>query len=75
MPINHLHKPDDMFSKWLGNCKAGERGGVPDAGLARRKEEDRGKAVQKTAGECSEDEEDLSRAPGPRRGRREEGGG
>jgi transcription elongation factor Elf1 len=31
MPIHHLHEPVDVFSEWLDDCEAAERGEVPAA--------------------------------------------
>mmetsp|Transcript_16664 Transcript_16664/g.16094 ORF Transcript_16664/g.16094 Transcript_16664/m.16094 type:complete len:163 (-) Transcript_16664:593-1081(-) len=28
MPIHHLHEPVDVFSEWLDDCEAAERGGT-----------------------------------------------
>lgn len=34
MPIHHLHEPVDVFSEWLDDCEAAERGEVPSAAAA-----------------------------------------
>mmetsp|Transcript_959 Transcript_959/g.1509 ORF Transcript_959/g.1509 Transcript_959/m.1509 type:complete len:167 (-) Transcript_959:86-586(-) len=34
MPIHHLHEPIDVFSEWLDDCEAAERGEVPVASAA-----------------------------------------
>mmetsp|Transcript_33141 Transcript_33141/g.50683 ORF Transcript_33141/g.50683 Transcript_33141/m.50683 type:complete len:167 (+) Transcript_33141:149-649(+) len=35
MPIHHLHEPIDVFSEWLDDCEAAERGTTnPDAAAA-----------------------------------------
>eukprot|EP01082_Thalassiosira_pseudonana_P006731 g5757.t1 g5757 contig20:100677-101405(-) len=31
MPIHHLHEPIDVFSEWLDDCEAAERGEVAAA--------------------------------------------
>ena len=31
MPIHHLHEPIDVFSEWLDDCEAAERGEVAPA--------------------------------------------
>ena len=33
MPIHHLHEPIDVFSEWLDDCEAAERGEVAAAPL------------------------------------------
>eukprot|EP00579_Thalassiosira_antarctica_P009542 CAMPEP_0201908722 /NCGR_PEP_ID=MMETSP0903-20130614/760_1 /ASSEMBLY_ACC=CAM_ASM_000552 /TAXON_ID=420261 /ORGANISM="Thalassiosira antarctica, Strain CCMP982" /LENGTH=126 /DNA_ID=CAMNT_0048443139 /DNA_START=113 /DNA_END=490 /DNA_ORIENTATION=- len=66
MPIHHLHEAIDVFSEWLDDCEAAERGEVAAASAHPNngRGEDMSKAVHDTGGEYDDDEESLPEASG-----------
>ncbi len=68
MPIHHLHEPIDVFSEWLDDCEAAERGEVAAAAPASSSNRSRGnmsKVVHDTSQDYSDDDsEGLPEASG-----------
>lgn len=72
MPIHHLHEPIDVFSEWLDDCEAAERGEVAAASSSSARRGgggDMSKAVHDTSQDYDddddeEDEDDLPEASG-----------
>ena len=70
MPIHHLHEPIDVFSEWLDDCEAAERGEVPaasrDQNGGKQKSKDMRKVVHNTDQDYDDDddEDDLPEASG-----------
>ena len=68
MPIHHLHEPIDVFSEWLDDCEAAERGEVAAAAPASNSNRSRGnmsKVVHDTSQDYSDDDsEGLPEASG-----------
>mmetsp|Transcript_29359 Transcript_29359/g.62341 ORF Transcript_29359/g.62341 Transcript_29359/m.62341 type:complete len:154 (-) Transcript_29359:162-623(-) len=62
MPIHHLHEPIDVFSEWLDDCEAAERGEVAAAG-GHREETDMSKAVHDTNVDYDDDDEEEDLPP------------
>lgn len=88
MPIHHLHEPIDVFSEWLDDCEAAERGEVAAASSGGGNQNGNGgggdmrKAVHDTGNEYDDDddeeEDDLPEASGlgqKRSGKKSSGGG
>mmetsp|Transcript_29522 Transcript_29522/g.59348 ORF Transcript_29522/g.59348 Transcript_29522/m.59348 type:complete len:169 (-) Transcript_29522:38-544(-) len=62
MPIHHLHEPIDVFSEWLDDCEAAERGEVPVASAASGNGRSRGnmnKVVHDTSQDHYEDDDSV----------------
>ena len=69
MPIHHLHEPIDVFSEWLDDCEAAERGEVAAAAPAsssnRNSRGNMSKVVHDTSQDYSDDDsEGLPEASG-----------
>ena len=68
MPIHHLHEPIDVFSEWLDDCEAAERGEVAAAAPSNSNRNSRGnmsKVVHDTSQDYSDDDsEGLPEASG-----------
>jgi transcription elongation factor Elf1 len=68
MPIHHLHEPIDVFSEWLDDCEAAERGEVAAAAPSGSNSRSRGnmsKVVHDTSQDYSDDDsEGLPEASG-----------
>jgi len=68
MPIHHLHEPIDVFSEWLDDCEAAERGEVAAAAPSNNSNRSRGnmsKVVHDTSQDYSDDDsEGLPEASG-----------
>jgi transcription elongation factor Elf1 len=68
MPIHHLHEPIDVFSEWLDDCEAAERGEVAAAAPSSSNSRNRGnmsKVVHDTSQDYSDDDsEGLPEASG-----------
>ncbi|KAL3769713.1 hypothetical protein ACHAWU_005761 [Discostella pseudostelligera] len=70
MPIHHLHEPVDVFSEWLDDCEAAERGEVPAAAAssAASRTGDLSRVVHDTNRDYDddddEDDDDLPEASG-----------
>jgi len=45
MPIHHLHEPIDVFSEWLDDCEAAERGEIAAASASTSNNNNRGGAA------------------------------
>eukprot|EP00585_Thalassiosira_rotula_P019789 CAMPEP_0196208576 /NCGR_PEP_ID=MMETSP0912-20130531/9125_1 /TAXON_ID=49265 /ORGANISM="Thalassiosira rotula, Strain GSO102" /LENGTH=152 /DNA_ID=CAMNT_0041483391 /DNA_START=117 /DNA_END=575 /DNA_ORIENTATION=+ len=77
MPIHHLHEPIDVFSEWLDDCEAAERGEVAAASSSssknRREDEVHDTGRDHYSGDEEEEEDDLPAASGLKR-RGAEGG-
>ena len=58
MPIHHLHEPIDVFSEWLDDCEAAERGEVGAASARRGGGENMATAVHDTSKDYDDDESD-----------------
>lgn len=59
MPIHHLHEPIDVFSEWLDDCEAAERGEVAAARPGEnRQRENMKNVVHETEKDYDDDEED-----------------
>lgn len=60
MPIHHLHEPIDVFSEWLDDCEAAERGEVAPASASSRNDNNRvnmSKVVHDTSQDYDDDDE------------------
>lgn len=69
MPIHHLHEPIDVFSEWLDDCEAAERGEVaaaaPSNSNNRNNRGNMSKVVHDTSQDYSDDDsEGLPEASG-----------
>jgi transcription elongation factor Elf1 len=69
MPIHHLHEPIDVFSEWLDDCEAAERGEVaaaaPSSSSNSRNRGNMSKVVHDTSQDYSDDDsEGLPEASG-----------
>jgi transcription elongation factor Elf1 len=60
MPIHHLHEPVDVFSEWLDDCEAAERGEVAAASSAPRRGAggDMSRVVHDTGRDYDDDDDD-----------------
>ena len=60
MPIHHLHEPIDVFSEWLDDCEAAERGEVAAASSANQSRggKDLSKVVHDTSQDYDDDDSD-----------------
>eukprot|EP00569_Conticribra_weissflogii_P016739 CAMPEP_0171390644 /NCGR_PEP_ID=MMETSP0880-20121228/726_1 /TAXON_ID=67004 /ORGANISM="Thalassiosira weissflogii, Strain CCMP1336" /LENGTH=132 /DNA_ID=CAMNT_0011903123 /DNA_START=76 /DNA_END=470 /DNA_ORIENTATION=- len=58
MPIHHLHEPIDVFSEWLDDCEAAERGEVAAAVPGQKRKEDMRTAVHDTSRDYDDDDEE-----------------
>jgi hypothetical protein len=59
MPIHHLHEPIDVFSEWLDDCEAAERGEVAAARPGENRHQNNMKnVVHDTSKDYDDDEED-----------------
>lgn len=58
MPIHHLHEPIDVFSEWLDDCEAAERGEIAAAVPGQKRKEDMRTAVHDTSRDYDDDEEE-----------------
>jgi transcription elongation factor Elf1 len=58
MPIHHLHEPVDVFSEWLDDCEAAERGEVAAARPGQNKKQDMSRVVHDTNQDYDDDEDD-----------------
>lgn len=58
MPIHHLHEPIDVFSEWLDDCEAAERGEVAaaPAGGVRNRNNNMSKVVHDTSKDYDDDD-------------------
>lgn len=76
-PIHHLHEPIDVFSEWLDDCEAAERGEVAAQPARPRGREDMSRAVHDTSQDYDDDddEEDLPPPSGLGQKKRATGGG
>eukprot|EP00804_Cyclotella_cryptica_P026280 CCRYP_007615-RA/>CCRYP_007615-RA protein AED:0.03 eAED:0.03 QI:191/1/1/1/1/1/2/381/149 len=74
MPIHHLHEPIDVFSEWLDDCEAAERGEVAAARPGENKQkQDMRRVVHNTDQDYDDDDEDdLPQSSGM--GKHKEGG-
>ncbi|KAL7431335.1 hypothetical protein ACHAXH_002338 [Discostella pseudostelligera] len=66
MPIHHLHEPVDVFSEWLDDCEAAERGEVPAAAAssaAASRTGDLSRVVHDTNRDYDDDDEDDDDLP------------
>lgn len=57
MPIHHLHEPIDVFSEWLDDCEAAERGEVAAARPGENKRQNVSD-VHDTSKDYDDDEDD-----------------
>ena len=67
MPIHHLHEPIDVFSEWLDDCEAAERGEVAAASNNRTSTTDMSRVVHDTSqdyGDEDSDDDELPEASG-----------
>lgn len=58
MPIHHLHEPIDVFSEWLDDCEAAERGEVEAARPGENKRQNMKNVVHDTSKDYDDDEDD-----------------
>mmetsp|Transcript_1700 Transcript_1700/g.4287 ORF Transcript_1700/g.4287 Transcript_1700/m.4287 type:complete len:158 (-) Transcript_1700:115-588(-) len=58
MPIHHLHEPIDVFSEWLDDCEAAERGEVAAAGRGQKGGGSMKDVVHDTGADYDDDEDD-----------------
>ena len=61
MPIHHLHEPIDVFSEWLDDCEAAERGEVAAASSSssrRGGSGDMSRVVHDTSQDYDDDDDD-----------------
>lgn len=73
MPIHHLHEPIDVFSEWLDDCEAAERGEVAAARPGDNKRQNMKNVVHDTSKDYDDDEDDdipdnpmeMKKAEGP----------
>mmetsp|Transcript_6577 Transcript_6577/g.11671 ORF Transcript_6577/g.11671 Transcript_6577/m.11671 type:complete len:162 (+) Transcript_6577:211-696(+) len=64
MPIHHLHEPVDVFSEWLDDCEAAERGEVAAQSNARPSGGgDMSKVVHDTSVDYDDDEDEEDDLP------------
>lgn len=65
MPIHHLHEPIDVFSEWLDDCEAAERGEVAAARPGENKRpQNMGNVVHDTSKDYDDDEEEEDHVAG-----------
>jgi transcription elongation factor Elf1 len=59
MPIHHLTEPIDVFSEWLDDCEAAQRGETPAAAPKHSgKDDDRNESIDLGAEDSSDDEDE-----------------
>ena len=58
MPIHHLHEPIDVFSEWLDDCEAAERGEVAAARPGENKRQNMKDVVHDTSKDYDDDDDD-----------------
>lgn len=61
MPIHHLHEPIDIFSEWLDDCEAAERGDIAAASSSSRRGVsggDMNRVVHDTSQDYDDDDDD-----------------
>jgi len=58
MPIHHLHEPIDVFSEWLDDCEAAERGEVAAAASSSRRGGGGGGDMSRVVHDTSQDYDD-----------------
>ena len=77
-PIHHLHEPIDVFSEWLDDCEAAERGEVAAQPARPRGREDMSRAVHDTSQDYDDDDDEDDLPPPSGLGQKKratEGGG
>ncbi|KAL7430410.1 hypothetical protein ACHAXM_002182 [Skeletonema potamos] len=67
MPIHHLHEPVDVFSEWLDDCEAAERGEIAPAPPSHnnRGRGDMSKVVHDTSQDYDDDDDESEGLPEP----------
>ena len=58
MPIHHLHEPIDVFSEWLDDCEAAERGEVAAASSSSSRRGGGGGDMSRVVHDTSQDYDD-----------------
>mmetsp|Transcript_24285 Transcript_24285/g.34776 ORF Transcript_24285/g.34776 Transcript_24285/m.34776 type:complete len:170 (-) Transcript_24285:96-605(-) len=58
MPIHHLHEPIDVFSEWLDDCEAAERGEVAPAASNRNRKGGNNNNLRNVVHDTSQDHYD-----------------
>jgi transcription elongation factor Elf1 len=58
MPIHHLHEPIDVFSEWLDDCEAAERGEVAAAASSSSSRRGGGGDMSRVVHDTSQDYDD-----------------
>ncbi|KAL7524957.1 hypothetical protein ACHAXR_002221 [Thalassiosira sp. AJA248-18] len=58
MPIHHLHEPIDVFSEWLDDCEAAERGEVATASSSSARQTNMREVVHDTSQDHYDDDDD-----------------
>ena len=58
MPIHHLHEPIDVFSEWLDDCEAAERGEIPASSTTNNRNSSRSTNMRNVVHDTSQDYDD-----------------
>ena len=66
MPIHHLHEPIDVFSEWLDDCEAAERGGTtqPQAQQQQQQQQQQQHNDRGYFDDSDDDDDDLGESSG-----------